>query len=126
MHIDIQSNPFALTDDLRDAVYSAAEDALGRRANKISRLTVRLIDINGPRGGADKVCRIHSDLGRASPLIVEATHADMYIAISAAFAKARRGVGARIKRKQGRMGRQAKRSLRDAILDSPTPVGALV
>ena len=44
---------------------------LGRFATHIERATVRFEDINGPRGGADTVCRIQLAVSHRPPVLVE-------------------------------------------------------
>jgi putative sigma-54 modulation protein len=58
--------------------------ALRRFANNIRKVTVRLSDQNGPRGGVDTRCVIAVDLERGGALLVEATAAWPATAIDAA------------------------------------------
>ena len=44
---------------------------LGHAAGWIERVTVRFIDVNGPRGGVDKICRAKVTLGGHAPVVVE-------------------------------------------------------
>jgi len=57
----------------RDTVAMARrqiEFALGRFAGRVRSLSLRLVDLNGPRGGADKKCLIAVRLSRPDRLIV--------------------------------------------------------
>lgn len=59
-----------------------------RFTDRIERVLVRLVDVNGPRGGADKRCRMAASLTHGAPsVIVEATHSNAYVAITHAAAR---------------------------------------
>jgi len=40
-------------------------DAVGRCSERILRATVQVVDVNGPRGGNDKVCRAARAIARS-------------------------------------------------------------
>lgn len=62
--------------------------AVRRFAHRVERVLVRLVDVNGPRGGADERCRIAASLSLGAPsVIVEATHENAYVAITHAAAR---------------------------------------
>ncbi len=48
---------------------------LSRFGAAITRVSVRILDVNGPRGGEDKLCRIETRLRSRAPVIVENTAA---------------------------------------------------
>ena len=61
------------------------EFALGRFGNRVRSLTVHLADLNGPRGGEDKLCRAAIRLTSPRRLIViEDTDAEAGVAIGRA------------------------------------------
>jgi ribosome-associated translation inhibitor RaiA len=66
--------------------------ALGRFAERIERVTVRLNDANGHRGGVDKVCSVELLWDRGDPLIAEAIDADPYVAVDLTASKLKRAV----------------------------------
>lgn len=69
------------------------EFALGRFAGRVRSLHVTLTDLNGPRGGLDKHCRIAIRLERLGRLIViEDVDAEPEAAISRAAERAARAV----------------------------------
>lgn len=69
------------------------EYALGRFGTRIRSVTVRLADVNGPRGGVDKTCVIAVRLEPARRLIViEDIDADAPVAIDRAADRAARAV----------------------------------
>ena len=59
--------------------------ALGRFAGRVRSLTVRLSDVNGPRGGRDKRCAIALRLAGSKRLIIVE---DLDVELAAAIARA--------------------------------------
>lgn len=98
MQLDIQARSFSLTEALRDHVQRRIGFALGTLEEHIQRIVVRLVDINGPKGGDDKQCRIQIILERQADVVIEDTEADMYVAIDRATDRAGRTVGRRVSR----------------------------
>ena len=100
MQIDLQARNFSLTDALRSHVKRRLDSALSTRDEHIQRVTVRLSDINGPRGGEDKRCHIQVVLPQLPEVIIEDTDEDMYTAIDRAADRAARTVGRRLARQR--------------------------
>ncbi len=98
MQVDIQSQGFHLTDALRDYVMKRLGLALHHGDDAISRVIVRLSDINGPRGGDDKRCLIEVRLKGAAAVVIEDTAADLYLAIDRAGERAGRTLERRLER----------------------------
>lgn len=91
LQLDLSSNR-ELSDEVREYVQHRLGLALGRFDHRIGRVQVRCEDVNGPRGGEDKVCRIHV-AGRSSwRLQVEGTGTTFHRAVDAAAGRARRSV----------------------------------
>lgn len=69
---------------------------LGRRldkfSNSIERVSVRVKDVNGPRGGIDKVCRIKVVLSNLPSVVFEAQDATLDVAIGSALSGTERAV----------------------------------
>jgi len=59
---------------------------------------VRLSDINGPRGGNDKRCRIKVPLAGRQDVVIEDTEADLYVAIDRAADRTERALARRLER----------------------------
>lgn len=100
MQTDIQSKGFTLTDGLRDYLMKRLAYGLSHGDGHITRVTVRLSDINGPRGGADKRCFIEVKLKGTSAVVVEDTEADLYVAIDRATERAGRSMVRRLARQR--------------------------
>ena len=100
MQMDIQSQGFSLTDGIRDYVMKRLGYALAHGDAAITRIIVRLSDINGPRGGDDKRCLIEVRLKAAAAVVIEDTEADLYVAIDRAAERAGRTLTRRLARQR--------------------------
>ena len=100
MQIDIQARNFSLTDALRSHAERRLRFALACCDDHIQRVVMRLSDINGPRGGADKRCHLQVVLDGLPDVVVEDIEADLYIAIDRATDRAGRTVGRRLARQR--------------------------
>ncbi len=100
MHVDIQSQGFPLTEGLRDYLMKRLAYGLNHGDDAIARVTVRLSDINGPRGGADKRCFIEVRLKAAAAVVIEDTESDLYVAIDRAAERAGRALARQLARRR--------------------------
>lgn len=100
MQMDIQSQGFSLTEGIRDYVMRRLAYALSHCDTAITRIIVRLSDINGPRGGDDKRCLIEVRLKAASAVVIEDTEGDLYVAIDRAAERAGRTLSRRLARQR--------------------------
>jgi ribosome-associated translation inhibitor RaiA len=100
MQMDIQSQGFVLTDGINDYVTKRLAFGLSHGNEAISRVNVRLSDINGPRGGTDKRCLIEVRLKGAPTLVIEDVEADLYVAIDRAAGRAGRTLARRLSRRR--------------------------
>lgn len=100
MRVTIQANGFVLTEALRSYTEKRLAMALGWAGDHLRKLAVSLSDINGPRGGIDKRCKIQVQLGGGKEVIIEDTEADLYVAIDRAADRADRAVVRQVERKR--------------------------
>ena len=107
MNIDIQARNFPLTDALENHIRRRLDYAMSQRLDQIQQIRVRLSDINGPRGGADKCCHLQIVLPHLQDVIVDDTRVDMYAAISRAIERAGRAVSRRLSRQRARSQRRS-------------------
>ena len=92
MRITVRTAP-GVKPGLADVAKRRLEFALGRFGPRIRRLTVRLDDLNGPRGGVDQYCGVIVHLGAPRKLIViEEEAAEAVAAIGRAADRAARAV----------------------------------
>jgi putative sigma-54 modulation protein len=73
---------------------------LGRHALDIERASVRIEDVNGPRGGVDKRCRIKVVVSALPSIVVEQQHESLHAAIDGALDRVQRAVRQTLKRRR--------------------------
>ena len=99
MKFEIVSRDFELTDSLRAYIERRINFTFSGRFDQIKSIQVRLSDINGPRGGIDKRCRIQIAVPRLKYIVVEDTESNLYVAIDRAMDRAGRTVNRRLARR---------------------------
>lgn len=117
MQILIHSEGFSLTDGLHQHIVKRLAYALNHGRDRVSRIVVRLSDVNGPRGGVDKRCGIEVRLKGGRAIAIDDTQADLYVAIDRAAGRTRRTLGRRIARSQRLTGADGARR------QAPEPAG---
>ena len=100
MQIDVQTRGFSLTTALLGYSQRRVLGAMSYISGHVKRVVIRLSDINGPRGGADKCCHIQVALAGMPDVVVEDTEIDMYTAIDRAIDRARRTAERKLGRQQ--------------------------
>ena len=84
MRLMIRVRGIELADELREVVVRRVRFALSRLVPVQGRVDVTLADVNGPRGGLDKRCRIRVHGGGVPEVVVEETGADLRAVVDAA------------------------------------------
>lgn len=100
MEISIKSDHFPLSDALRNHVERRLRFALSFGDENISKVVVRLSDINGPRGGVDKCCQLQVIIHGIRDVVVKDIEADMYSAIDRASNRAGRTIRRKLARRR--------------------------
>jgi ribosome-associated translation inhibitor RaiA len=72
----------------------------GKFANSVERVSVRIEDANGPRGGVDQVCQVKVVLSGLPSVIVEQRDATLIAAIDGALTGAERAVRRSLQRRR--------------------------
>ena len=98
MRMTIQASGFDITSALRSYVEQRLGTALGWARHHLRKLAVSLSDINGPRGGVDKRCKIQLRLAGGRDIIIDGVEADLYAAIDRAADRADRAVVKQVER----------------------------
>ena len=98
MRIEIQARGFDLTDGLREHAERRLQFALSCVGHEVRKVRVCLFDVNGPRGGNDKRCRIQIPMSGSPNVVVEDAEADLYLAIDRAVDRTERTMARRLGR----------------------------
>ena len=91
-----------VTDEERDYIRKRLGMKLGKFAIAIERVTVRISDINGTRGGVDKVCNIKVVLSALPSVVFESRSASLRIAVNAALSGVERGVSRSVDKRRSK------------------------
>jgi len=81
MNLFLKAHDIALTPQIRTYIERRVRMVMGRFGSKIARVSVRISDVNGPRGGVDKLCRIETRFWGGIPVVVEDAAVDLRKAI---------------------------------------------
>ncbi|MCH9685880.1 MAG: HPF/RaiA family ribosome-associated protein [Deltaproteobacteria bacterium] len=98
MELDIRGRNVSLTDPLAHLVRRRLDFALGRHASEIRRVEVKLADVNGPRGGVDKECRVEVVLSHGGSVAAHGIDEHVRNAIDRAAHRAGRRVNRKLAR----------------------------
>ena len=112
MRFSVSGDRVEVTTDLREFIDRRLYFALGRFGPAIDHVTVRVGDVNGPRGGVDKHCQIVVKLraSRSNPIAVDDIDEDLYAAVTQASNRAGRTVARAVERRQGKRSYQRRRT----------------
>jgi len=100
MQLEMRGVNYDLDDILKEHIERRLRFALGRFAARIHRLTVRLTDVNGPRGGLDKRCRIAVALVPRGMVMVEGCGHDPFLLVADAAQRVGRAVRRELERRR--------------------------
>jgi ribosomal subunit interface protein len=95
MNVEIRSLHIDHADSLREHAERRVESAIRRFGDRIVAVQIRLADLNGPRGGIDKLCRIQVH-GRGLNIVVEDKDIDAFVAVDRAAHRLRRALDRRL------------------------------
>ncbi len=99
MRIHVRSRGFELTNALRAYAERRLRFALGRFGRRLRSVVLRMDDVNGPRGGADKRIQIVARLAPSWDVRVEDLDGDLYVAIDRAADRLDRAVTREMERR---------------------------
>ena len=100
MRIDIHTGSFPLTESLRKHIEHRVRSSLNWAQQGLRNVTLRLDDLNGPKGGADKSCRIEIPIAGGTPVVIHEVQSDLYAAIDRAVNRAGHAVSRKLARKR--------------------------
>ncbi|MCX5743322.1 MAG: HPF/RaiA family ribosome-associated protein [Proteobacteria bacterium] len=92
MKLTIRTRHLDLGPELRDLLHRRLDFALGRLTTALHTVEVTIVDINGPKGGADKQCRIHVRGPALRTIVIEHVGTDVLATVSLAAERAAHAV----------------------------------
>ena len=92
MQMDITAQDLSLTDSLKAHIERRIRGAIGRCGRHVRTVRVRCSDINGPRGGADKQCKILATLTPHRELVITQSDKDVYATVNRAAGRLKSAV----------------------------------
>ncbi len=90
MNIDIQSPDFVITESIKRFVINEAEKHLSAVADHVNKVVIHVRDINGPKGGEDKECKVELLMYEMPSIVLKKRSSDAYMAIKKAITRASR------------------------------------
>lgn len=116
MKLELHSSRIEISESTRSYVERRIAFALGRFADVIESVAVRLEDINGPRGGIDKLCRMRVRLvGQRSPIIAEVVDLETRVAVDLTAERIGRAVARNLDRLSDRRPGDKRLPLAEAV-----------
>ena len=85
--MDLCASNFKVTAAIERRVQDRVRTAVGSASHFLTGAMVRLRDVNGPRGGVDKACRVVVRVRGRGTIVAEAASRDLYAAVDAAAEK---------------------------------------
>jgi putative sigma-54 modulation protein len=100
MRLEMHGLKFELDDPLKDHIERRLRSALGRLAGRIDRVSVTLTDVNGPRGGVDKRCRVAVSLVPRGGVIITCSGSDPFALAARAASRVGRATRRALERRR--------------------------
>jgi putative sigma-54 modulation protein len=96
----IRDRNVELAEDGRKRIERSLRFALSRFGRRIRRVTMSLTDLNGPRGGVDKRCRVEVALEPRGAVFIEEDGSDIHAAVDRAAERLARVVDRQLDRER--------------------------
>ena len=100
MRLTVRSKSFRLSQDMRERIQSRLAFALSRFNHRVRDVTTILTDVNGPKGGVDKRCRLVVRLRSKGEVTIEQSASDYTAAIGQAADRIGYNVSRTLKRRR--------------------------
>ena len=118
MRIQVRSTNIPMSIETQREIERRCRLSLDHLHGQVAQVLFHLSDLNGPRGGHDKRCRISIRLADGATVMIRATEPDEFRAVASALEKAKHRLNEHLKkRRRSRKGGHTIR--RSAALESP-------
>ena len=98
MNLEIRGRNLTVSAPLREHCETRLHFAFGRFSDQVTRVSVRLMDQNGPRGGVDKSCQLTVYLRKTRPVHIESVNDNLFAAVAEAADRASHAVARTLSR----------------------------
>ena len=119
MEISIETSGLRLSrtemENFRGHIRQRVEETFSRIRRRITRVTVHLADVNGPRGGYDKHCMVKVSVGGATAALAQGCDRNLFALVNRVSVCAAQVTMKRLKR---RPGKATVRNMREASADT--------
>ena len=100
MEIAVRVRDIGWNEYLQSEVQRSVQYAVDRHRSQLGRISIHLTDLNGPRGGVDKQCRITADVRGARPVTILETGDNLLAVVKRAARRLGYRVGRRVHRRR--------------------------
>jgi len=102
MRLSISGDSLKLSEAFQEYIACRLHFALGRFASAVRHVSVRVADVNGPRGGSDKRCHMEVRLRarRCRPLSLTTDDTDLRVAVDRSAKRMARNVARELERRR--------------------------
>lgn len=97
-NLDVRAHGLSLTDALKEYASGHLVAKLVKHARQIQSVMIRLVDVNGTKGGEDKTCEVEVFVRAQEPIVVSATNHDLRAAIDEAADRVQVALGRELER----------------------------
>jgi hypothetical protein len=98
MKVEVRFRGVEASESLREHAVRRSHAGLSRFGAELEAVVVRIDDVNGPKGGVDKRCRVVVRGRRFSPLSFDGVSGDAWSAVDLALERITRAVGRELQR----------------------------
>jgi putative sigma-54 modulation protein len=112
--IDFRVRGIDFTDELRKAVERIVAFALDRYHPQMDKISVYMADLNGPKGGVDKLCQITAKLSRGNPVLILEQGSEILTTVNRAAHRLGHRIGRAVQRQNRPDSRRFRQSIRTA------------
>jgi len=92
MSMNFSSDGLPLKVKVQDYVQRKIDSAIGPFEDFVKAVDIRIVDVNGPKGGIDQRCRVAVAMNGKPDIIASANHENAFGAISLAVDRVRRSL----------------------------------
>jgi ribosome-associated translation inhibitor RaiA len=108
MQVLIRDRGVELQEDTQERIERSIGFALDRFGPRIKRVTVGLTDLNGPRGGVDKRCRVEVALEPTGTVLIHEDSPDLVAAVDLAAQRVGTAIARKLERDRAVKSRAAR------------------